>query len=107
MSEIPGYTLEKYLMWEFDLIVDDDDSANISLSYAERLGTAVSRRKRMSSELFAQVVAIFEEYRGMVEDRLADFDHQECGWRQYAGTVFYGLFEQDQVDAAVALIKTF
>jgi hypothetical protein len=88
MSSQPGLTLEKFLMWDFDLVVDGDATANPSLQIAEAVGTIIAPRPRITSEQFAPVVALFEPYRFDVERRLQDFDNDDGSWRDYAGYAF-------------------
>lgn len=87
MSSLPGYTLEDFLMWNYDLIVDDDGGANPSLQIAEACGVQ-TRRKRITGAQFAPLVAMFEPYRDKVEWRLGDFDEENMSWRDYAGYSF-------------------
>lgn len=44
MSSIPGRDLEAFLMWNYDLIVAGDGSANTSLAIAEAIGNIERRR---------------------------------------------------------------
>lgn len=88
MSSIPGPTLEAFLMWNYDLIVDGDGSGNLSRQLAEAIGTAPQRRREIDGDHFAKLVAIYEPYREMVEDRLSDFDEKTQSWRDYAGHGF-------------------
>lgn len=88
MSSLPGLTLEAFLMWNFNLIVDGDGSANPSLQIAEAMGTAARARRQISKDEFAPVVALFEPYRIDVENNLADFDDEIQSWRDYAGWCF-------------------
>lgn len=74
-------------MWNYDLIVDGDGSANPSLEIAEALGVQTGRR-RLTQEQFAPVVALFEEHREYVEGRLEEFDEETMSWRDYAGYSF-------------------
>lgn len=87
MSSLPGFDLESFLLWNFDLVVDGHDEANISLGLAEALGN-IKPRPRMSPEKFAELVAIFEPHREQVEDKLSDFDKETQSWRDYAGYAF-------------------
>lgn len=87
MSTCPGRTLEKFLMWNFDLIVADDASANLSLQLAEATGVD-TRRKRITAEQFAPIVATFEPYREQIERRLDNYNEEDCGsWRGYSSHV--------------------
>lgn len=38
MSSLPGFTLEAFLCWQYDLIVEGEEEANLSLGLAEFLG---------------------------------------------------------------------
>jgi glycine cleavage system aminomethyltransferase T len=84
MSSIPGYTLEKYLMWLYDLIVDEDTSANKSLQIAELLGVN-TRRTHITLENFKELVQLFENIREDIETLLGNFDEEHMSWRTYAG----------------------
>lgn len=85
MSTIPGYTLECYVMWDLDLIVDDDRSANLSLSLAEAMGQP-TRRTRITSAQFREILALYEPFRVAVERALDQYDEDDSGsWRDYAG----------------------
>lgn len=88
MSSLPGYFLEDYLMWAFNLVVDGDASANPSRQIAEALGTSPNPRPRISSEQFAPIVAAFEPWRETIEDRLSDFDEETQSWRDYSSYAF-------------------
>ncbi len=87
MSSLPGFSLESFLLWNFDLVVDGEDEANISLGLAEWLGN-IKPRPRMSPEKFAELVAIFEPHREQVEYKLSAFDEETQSWRDYAGYAF-------------------
>lgn len=88
MSSRPGLTLEAYLAWAYNLVVEDEPENNTSLGIAEFLGTATHRRPVITKEQFAPIVAKFEEYREQVEDKLLDFDEDNQSWRDYAGYNF-------------------
>lgn len=83
MSSLPGLTLEYYLMWLFDLIVDGDGSANAFLQIAEAIGVS-TRRTRISGLDFAPIVRIYEPMRECIENTLAKFDEDSMSWRDYA-----------------------
>jgi hypothetical protein len=87
MSSLPGLSLEAFLAWNYDLIVAGDGSANPSRLIAETLGT-IEKRQELTTEKFAQLVALYEPYRDQVEWRLADFDAETQSWRDYAGYGF-------------------
>lgn len=86
MSSWPGGYLEDYLMWDFDLIVDDDNGANPSLQIAESMGTP-TRRIRITKEQFAPIVALYEPYREDMERMLNWFEDDSMSWRDYASNV--------------------
>lgn len=83
MSSLPGFSLESFLLWNFDLVVDGQDEANVSLGLAEAIGN-IKPRPRMSPEKFAALVAIYEPHRERVEYLLSDFDEETQSWRTYA-----------------------
>lgn len=87
MSSLPGHTLEDFLMWNFDLIVDGDGHANPSLEIAEALGVP-TRRRSVSAEQFGRIVAQYEQYRADAERSLENFDEETQSWRDYAGSAF-------------------
>lgn len=66
MSSIPGYTLEKYVGWLLNLVLDE--------SSGERD--------------LQRLTAPFEPWRELVESRLLDFDEERHSWRGYAGSAF-------------------
>lgn len=87
MSTIPGYTLEDYVMWELDLIVDGDGHANLSLQVAEAMGQQ-TRRTNITANQFGKIMELFEPYRAKVESALLDYDYEYQSWRDYAGIAF-------------------
>lgn len=87
MSSLPGLTLESYVLWNYDLIVESQPDANFSLALAEALGN-VSRRPLINDELFKEILEPFELHREHVEELLRDFDEETQSWRDYAGTCF-------------------
>lgn len=88
MSSLPGYTLEDYVEWQHDLIVDDKHGVNMSLDIAETLGVSTRRRPTITKEQYAPILALYEPYRDQVEDKLLDFDEENQSWRSYAGCAF-------------------
>lgn len=94
MSSLPGYSLEDYLMWNFDLVVDGDTSANPSQAIAEAMGTSPEPRPRITGEQFAPIVAAYEPWRAYVQNRLSEFDEETQSWRDYAGYAFENLPDQ-------------
>lgn len=86
MSSLPGLTLEAYLMWNYDLIVDGNTSANSSLHMAETLGTS-TKRIRIPQAKFDFLVALLEPHRGVIEEMLVDFNEAQQSWRMYAPSV--------------------
>jgi hypothetical protein len=88
VSNKPGNSLESFVMWNYNLIVDDDDTANESLRIAEILGTATRRRPQITNEEFAPILVLFEPYRDRVEDLLNGHDDNEASWRDFAGYAF-------------------
>lgn len=114
MSSIPGYTLESFLIWNLNLIVEDTEEANFSLSCAELIGT-VHQRPMLTQEQFKQILALFdpvivsdstETIREMVERRLDDFEEDEQSWRDYCNYVDTDVPEE-LYDKARALIASF
>lgn len=106
MSSWPGPSLEDFLMWQFDLIVDNDGSANHSLQIAEAMGVD-TRRKRITGEQFAPLVALFEPHREYVERRLDDYSEENSGsWRDYAGYSFDDIPKEID-NAAISMVAAF
>lgn len=88
MSTFPGSRLEDYLMYEFDLIVDGDGSANRSLQIAEAMGVTTRRQQLTGDEFRRLVLAKAEPYRESVEWVLEQYDEEVSGsWRDYGGHV--------------------
>lgn len=88
MSSLPGYTLESYLMWQFNITVDEYADANPSLEIAEVLLNKQPVRKNLTKEQFQPVVDLFELFRDYVERQLENFDEGKQSWRDYAGYAF-------------------
>ena len=105
MSSLPGYSLEEYLMWNFDLVVDGDASANQSQAIAEAIGTSLCPRPRITGEQFAPIVAAYEPWRKFIQGRLSDFDEENQSWRDYAGYSFEHLPDELSEWALVKLNK--
>lgn len=105
MSSIPGYTLEEFLAWNYNVIIEEQAESNVSIAMAEALG-AVPHRPFISQEKFAPVVALFEEHREAVEHRLDEFDEDEQSWRGYAGNAFDFIPDELYEEGSV-LIKKF
>lgn len=72
MSSLPGYTLEEYIAWNWDLVVDDNSGVNTSLHLAEALGMSTTARPRITKEQFAPILALYEPYREQVENKLLE-----------------------------------
>lgn len=87
MSSLPGLTLEEYLAWLYDVVLDGKTQVNPSLTLAESLGTSRIVRPRLTTDEFHPVTAIFEPYRDHVEFMLASFD-ESTSWRDYSGYAF-------------------
>lgn len=98
MSSFPGLNLEDYVMWQHDLIVDNQTHANPSLRIAEVLGVD-TRRVRINAEQFAPILALYEAWREQIEYKLLDFDEDSQSWRDYAGCSF-DFVPEEVVDAA-------
>lgn len=86
MSSIPGYTLEDFVAWQWNLIVEEQSESNVSLGMAEFFGT-VSRRKTLTQTEFKEIISLYLPYRQVIEERLADFDEETQSWRGYAEVV--------------------
>lgn len=99
MSTIPGYDLEDYVMWYFNIKVEGMADANPSLQIAETIGTANQYRKVITSEKFQKIVTLFEPYREDTEYWLSEFDEENHSWRDYAG-FSEDRFPKDVIEAA-------
>lgn len=86
MSSIPGYTLEMFLKWLWNIRVVGTEEANVSVAMAELIGTVASR-PMIDEGTFKNIVSMYEQYRESIEDRLADFDEETQSWRSYADHV--------------------
>lgn len=97
MSSCPGCKLEYFLIWELNVLVENEPDCNKSLQmHASIFG--MDNRSVVSQKTFRSIVSLFEEYRETVEHRLIDFDDENQSWRDYAGSAFEfipdELFEQ-------------
>ena len=105
MSQIPGYRLEDFLMWSFDLVVDGESDANWSMMAVEKLGMVEPKRKVLTKEQFKQIVNLYEDLREWVERKLDEFDEETQSWRDYGYYAFEFTNERDK--QALALLETF
>lgn len=105
MSSRPGWTLEHFLAWNYNVAVIEGRETNPSLGMAEALGTSTRVRPRLTAEQFAPVVALFEEHREYVENRLEEFDDENQSWRDYAGYSFDSIPEA-LYDRGVEILKS-
>lgn len=103
MSSIPGYTLEAFVAWQFDLIVEGAGETNVSRGIAESIGNAV-HRPVLSKVQFMPLVAMYEPYRETIERRLGDFNEETQSWRGYAEYVDLDV-PLDIVEAAQEYVK--
>ncbi|MCY1337425.1 hypothetical protein D9M68_18950 [compost metagenome] len=103
MSSLPGYSLEDFVAWQWNLSVIDAPENNVSLGMAEFIGT-VAPRPTVTKEQLAKVVSLYEPYRETIEDRLLDFDEEEQSWRSYAEHVDSDVTEEIN-EAAKQLVK--
>lgn len=106
MSEIPGYTLEAFVEWEWNFAVIGESDKNFNLAVAEMLNGNY-RRPRITKEQFAKLIALYEPYRDMIEYRLDQFDEDNQSWRGYCNCVTEGISSDDQllIEAMVKLLK--
>jgi len=103
MSSIPGYTLEAFLAWQFNLVIIGQTDANASRGMAESLGNAIPRPV-LSNVQFAPLVALYEPHRETIERRLGDFDEDTQSWRGYAEVVDLDV-PLETVEAAEEYVK--
>lgn len=104
MSSIPGYTLEAFLAWQYNLIIEGEEENNFSRGMAESIGAAV-RRPVLSKVQFKPLVAMYEPYREVIERRLGDFNEETQSWRGYAEYVDLDV-PLDVVEASEHYVKT-
>lgn len=83
MSSIPGYNLEAFVAWQWNITVVGHAENNISLGLAEMLGN-VAQRPILTAEQFKKVLSFYEPYRVDIEERLQDFDEENQSWRSYS-----------------------
>lgn len=89
MSSCPGSKLEDYVSWNYSVVaLGDLNESNPSLGIAEFVGN-IQPRPRLKPDAFAQLVAVFEDWREHIELKLEEFWEQESGWRQYSSNAFY------------------
>lgn len=62
MSSLPGLTLEAFVAWQWNLVVQDQPENNFSLGMAEYLGVQ-THRTTLTKEQFAQIIVLYEPYR--------------------------------------------
>lgn len=107
MSSLPGYTLEDYLAWCYNVSIIGRPESNVSVGMAEMLGTSTLMRPILTEEQFKVLVDMFEPYRKPIQNRLDDFDEDEQSWRDYAGSAFDFLPDilDDAVNVALGLFK--
>lgn len=98
MSSIPGYTLEAFLAWNWNLVVEDLDESNVSVGIAEMIGTCPATRPRLTKEQFSKIVALYEPHRESIEERLDNFDEDNQSWRSYAQ---YVMDDDEELDDKV------
>lgn len=84
MSSIPGYTLDSFIKWNFNITVTDTDDANFSVAVAEVYNDKVIRRPNLTQDQFLVIMDIYSPYKESIEERLADFDEENQSWRSYA-----------------------
>lgn len=83
MSSIPGYTLEDYVAWQHDVVVEGEDDPNTSVRLAELVGN-VPLRPRLTQEQFAKILVPWEPSRERIERYLLDYEEEDHGsWRDY------------------------
>lgn len=103
MSTWPGGKLEDYLMFWYDLIVEENNGANQSLRIIEALGVK-TQRITLTEEQFKPIVSLFEPYREQVEIRLNWFNEETQSWRDYCGFPMDDI-QEDVCNAADAIVK--
>lgn len=87
MSSCPGLTLEAFLLWNYNITVQDGEEANVSVGIAEVLGT-IKPRDHLTHDQLRTLSVIFEPFREDVERTLENFDEEKQSWRGYAGACF-------------------
>lgn len=94
MSSLPGYKLEDYLMWNWNLTAQGQTDANLNQAVAESLGHFTIKRRHLDPVTFKHFVLIFEGYREKVEERLHDFSEDTMSWRSYGSNAFDFISEE-------------
>lgn len=98
MSSCPGYTLEAYLSWNYNLIVEGEEESNFSVGAAEHFGLVQHRRPILTQDEFKFIVDLFEPARQVVTDKLVDFDEDEHGsWRTYGAYVLNSFYSDKEI----------
>lgn len=98
MSSLPGYKLEDFVAWQWNLRVDGEAENNMSLGIAEALGN-VAPRPHITKEQFAPILAIYEPFREDIERRLCDFDEDTQSWRDYSQYVDVDITPEMEAEA--------
>lgn len=83
MSSIPGYKLEEFVAWNYNIQVEGLNESNVSLGMAEMLALTQYRRPILNKKQFEKIMKFWEVYRQRVEDWLLDFDEETQSWRMY------------------------
>ena len=86
MSNCPGRTLEAFLLWNYDLVLEGEQPVNHGLAIAEAMDRP-TRLSRITPEQFSVLVALFGPWREDMENTLNQFDEREQSWRDYAWSV--------------------
>ena len=94
MSTKPGDTMEDYLAWQLNLVVDHHGEANVSLGIANTPGHVMPRR-RLTWKQFQFMVVTLEPLRPVIEQLLVDYDEKkDGGWKHYS-TSIEEVFDED------------
>jgi len=84
MSSKPVETLEEFLAWYFDIVVEGMNDVNPSLALAEALDRYRPKRKRVTKDQFRPLVFLFEELRDRVELSIEQFSENPMSWCAHA-----------------------
>ena len=93
MSHCPGYRLEDWLTdWCGVVDADGEHGTQVRRAYAGQL--------ILSKEQFGRLIAIFEPYRVLVEEKLWSYSEEENGsWRDYCGYAFDAIPKEEHAKA--------
>lgn len=106
MSSLPGRSLEAFLMWKYDLLVEGLPDANSSQRILEAMGKP-SERLKLTAREFRPLIDLYSNDRDEIETALNHFNEEEQSWRDYAGFSFYFTDKYDEaVKMYLSMVKS-